>query len=322
MKKPAILLAMSPLALGGCAPLQQVYNNIMADILPASGKECVNPKSDIPGLATWLSFDEYFDGTLGDSSYLDSSGNAKPIHDDATTMAVSLQRPAGTSQILVGAKHHIYGMGFGVSAADHPKFTANRAGPLVVGHHGALDFGTDEDFTVDFWMRNHGCELAGSTTGVRAPPCNVIEFVKQDALTSSNQHWRIEAWNNNGSNSGIRFKSVNGSSSAYSSIAPFKSSTNPNTGEVTPDWTHYTFVVDRDVGVKVYVDGALFSTDSFNGHTSNYGGGRNVYIAGMPGATGGQIFDLDEFEIYKRALTPSEVSVIYNGKCKPGVALP
>ena len=307
------------MALGGCAPLQQVYNNIMSDILPDKAKECVSPRTDIPGIVSWLAFDEYFNGTLGDESYKDLSGNPKTIHDDATGDAVSIQRPAGTTQIVVGAPHHIYGMGFGVTAADHPKFDANRAGPLTINNHAGLDFGTGQDFTVDFWMRNHGCELAGSTYGVRADPCEVLQFVEQDTASGTNQHWQIEAWN---ANNGIRFKSVNGSSTAYSNIAPFQSTTNPSTGEVTPNWTHYTFVVERDKGITVYVNGVQHSFAQFNGHTSNYGTGRSVYIAGKPGATGGQIFDLDEFEIYKRALTPTEINAIYNGKCKPAVALP
>jgi len=94
-------------------------------------------------------------------------------------------------------------------------------------------------------------------------------------------------------------------------------------------WHHVAVTVDRDQpnGLVMYVDGVGVPKDP-TPHAQSISSAADLYI-GSRAPSFGQIFfagDLDEIELFNRALTPAEVQALYSagkqGKCKDRCHLP
>jgi hypothetical protein len=95
-----------------------------------------------------------------------------------------------------------------------------------------------------------------------------------------------------------------------------------NTVFYTPplnQWTHLTLTYDGSL-IKIFVNGVQASQDAFSG---NIAGDNQIF--GIGGRVSGNFFSgrIDEVEVFNRALTPGEITSLYNsgvnGKCKHGL---
>ncbi|MDB2439632.1 LamG domain-containing protein [Hellea sp.] len=264
---------------------------------------CLDPIQDMSGLQTWITFDDY--ANIND--YI--NGNiAAPISDEVTGTAVTLIRPPGTIQLeLIGAPYQGAGMKFGANASNHPDFQNDKSGYMQIHNHIGLDFGMNTDFTIDFWYLEHGC--AGPVSGLRGLPCQVEDLVVSQGPDASNNHlWQILS-----TPDGLTFKSHGNGTKSVSFIPVLEDA-----------WTHYAFVYDRDGDLNTYVNGNLHRTDSMTNNSPNFRSGRDIIVNGVHDSSqsggpssGRVIFDLDEFEVFNRAITGAEVRDIYEGKCRP-----
>jgi uncharacterized repeat protein (TIGR01451 family) len=108
----------------------------------------------------------------------------------------------------------------------------------------------------------------------------------------------------------------------YACVNYVTSPTSPNVAD--GQWHHVAAVVDRadaTSGVRLYVDGVqVFAGSPLTGNLDNL---SDLYLGVRTPDMGGTGFfpgDLDEVELFKRALTQQEIQAIYNagsaGKCK------
>lgn len=277
-------------------------------------KDCMDPKTDAAGLATWVGFEDWYDGTLSMDAFIDpSDGSVREISDQFTGEQVTIDRPAGTGQGVLGAPNQLYGMMFGTDASRHPDFTEDRAGLMTIYNHAGLDFGKGENFTVDFWFRHYGCATKGA---VRRPQCDEVEIVHQfDPVTK--HYWSIKSKKG----SGLFFESFGNQVKLTTNVAPFDKEMNSD-GKLVSYWVHYAFVVNSGFAVQVYRNGVPYGEVPIGNWEADFGSGHHVYVNGY-GQSGTQvsanreIFDLDEFEIFKSALSDDQIGHIYRaGKCK------
>lgn len=155
-------------------------------------------------------------------------------------------------------------------------FSFNGEGDLVAFTH-VHDFGTN-DFTVDFWERATSSRYA---VLVARPDCYRVMYLGND----------------------VSFE-------LFTDLGAFSVQT---TGQHLGDGQyHHVACVRQDTNLLVYVDGVVAGTNSYPAigmvNTSIYGF-EIVDDVGRPTRFGGQI---DEVELYSRALSGSEISGIYS----------
>jgi len=182
-----------------------------------------------------------------------------------------------------------------------------------VPDHPELNVGTGS-FTLDAWVRTT------ASSGV---------VVLVDKRTGTGFATTAQGYSLFLGNGRLGFQMANGVGSGFCTPAPGGSScvnygsTGPNVAD--GQWHHVAAVVDRSDpknGVRLYVDGNLVFTGApLSGDLNNT---SDLYIGvRTPGQGGGGFFpgDLDELELFKRALSQNEIQQIYKadlaGKCKP-----
>ncbi len=87
-----------------------------------------------------------------------------------------------------------------------------------------------------------------------------------------------------------------------------------NTTTLYNNWHHFVFVADGLNGSKTFVDGTLVNTGVYTACSGGNGNG-NLYF-GMGGGWNQQFYYnglIDDIGIWNRALTPSEITGLYNG---------
>lgn len=302
--KRFICLVVPTIMLSGCIT-PSTWKGYTAEKPTAS--TCLDPIQDMTALQTWVTFDDY----ANFNDYMNGSV-AAPISDEVTGTSVTISRPSGTSQIeLIGAPYQGLGMKFGTHASAHPDFQYDKSGFMKIPNHTGHDFGVNTDFTIDFWYLEHGCsDAAGShrNAGVR-PPCQSWDPIVSQGPDGSNNHmWRIMS-----SPDGLVFRSHGNGTTDVTYIPVLENV-----------WTHYAFVYDRDGDLSTYVNGDLHRTDPMTSNSPNFRSGRDIIVNGVHDSSqsggpssGRMIFDLDEFEVFNRAITSAEVKDIYEGKCRP-----
>jgi len=160
-----------------------------------------------------------------------------------------------------------------------------------LGNDSSLNIGTD-DFSVDMWLYVNGTSDA-----------DVIRKPSSGWITSNSKGYRIST-----ANGQIRVAVGNGGS-WYVNYQSANLSTNK--------WHHFAWVLDRDNGSYIYIDGVLSSTYTATDTTTDISSSNNASIGGRQKFFNGII---DEVEIFNRSLTAAEIQAIYNagsaGKCK------
>jgi hypothetical protein len=87
-----------------------------------------------------------------------------------------------------------------------------------------------------------------------------------------------------------------------------------NSSNLQNNWHHFVFVADGVNGSKLYVDNTLISSRPYNSSCLMGNGKGNLYF-GMGGGWNQQIYFkglIDDIGIWNRALTPQEVTNLYN----------
>jgi hypothetical protein len=171
-----------------------------------------------------------------------------------------------------------------------------------------LNFGTNKNFSIDFYIYDMGCMLSGRT------PCY------NGWMGTSNRHdgWEIVAdYNQSSLKLNIYQPSNPGVAITLAAIyLPLNT------------WAHVTFTVDRTGAVETYLDGIPVNPggSSVPTNTISLTTLRPVIVGGTYAEGGFLPPDrvargyLDEIEIFDRVLTPDEVMDIAlptKGKCKP-----
>lgn len=165
---------------------------------------------------------------------------------------------------------------------------------IQVPHDPSLNFGAEGDFTMDAWIR--------PTTHLEVGTI----VTKLDPATGQGYSLRLMDGN-------LAFVISDGSSAALSFVGD----------EIPLDvWSFVAVTVDRGANVGiVYVNGVEVGTftpsDTATGSTDNT---EPLFIASSPDH-GRYVGDIDEVEIFDRALEPEQIALLYNvlsgGKCKP-----
>jgi hypothetical protein len=185
---------------------------------------------------------------------------------------------------------------------------------VQVPNHPELNVGTG-NFTLDAWVRTT------ASLGV---------VVLVDKRTGTGFATTAQGYALFLSNGRLGFQMANGVGSGTCAPTPTPGVSCVNYGSPTStlvadgQWHHVAAVVDRadaTSGVRLYVDGNLVFTGApLSGDLNNT---SDLYIGvRTPGQGGGGFFpgDLDELELFKRALSQDEIQKIYNagpaGKCK------
>lgn len=183
-----------------------------------------------------------------------------------------------------------------------------------------LDFGASAggDFTIDFWIKTT------DTGGVKA----LVE--KRDAVGGV-RGYSVFLF---GGNLGLQLADASAPSAFCSSNPATSACTNFVTNIFVADgnWHFVALTVDRTApdGIRWYLDGVEPPNTRFNptvrsGSLEN--GGPLRFGRLSPDFDSGAFFNgtLDEIEIFRRALSPGEVSALFNagpfGKCKEKVAV-
>lgn len=218
-------------------------------------------------------------------SWWTGDGNANDIQDSNTG---TLQNGATFAAGNVGQAFSLDGVDDLVSIADNDN----------------LDFGTTTDLTIDFWIKID-------------PTAPIVQRVIHKAGTSYTNSYNIDLVDNGGDGTyGPRF------------FHDFAGISLPSFNDAVPvgQFTHVAVVIDRDVGVTYYVNGAqnaffanpTTSISFTNAQPLQIGQEANEVAFLLKG-------QIDEVEIYNRALTQAEIQTIYNagsaGKCK-GTVVP
>jgi hypothetical protein len=177
---------------------------------------------------------------------------------------------------------------------------------ISIAHTSALNFGPNDSFTVDAWLKPSISVLGTGRVAVSLTYVCSGEVIILDLLTDGRIHFQIRDNNN---------ISVEGNSPG--SI-------------VDGQWHHVAGV--RDVGshtVELYLDGSL--VDSLSDITTGTFTRADAQdrIGSIPVACPSNRYfwagEIDEVEIFNRALPPEEIAAIYNagsaGKCKVTVQI-
>jgi hypothetical protein len=249
----------------------------------SAGKcKCVQPPS---AMTAWWSLDEPSGTTAQDRAGVANNGT----HQNG---------PLPTPGMVAGALHFD-----GVD--DHVR----------VPNHAELNVGTGH-FTLDAWVRTQSSGL-------------VVLVDKRSGPTPKGYSLYLV-------NGRLGFQMANGVALIGTWCAPSPSPNLPCVNYVAPptsnvadgQWHHVAAVVDRNDtigGVRLYVDGALVFTGApiVAPLSDNVDNPSDLYLGVQTPAMGGGGFfpgDLDEVELFKRALTQAEIQAIFHagaaGKCK------
>jgi hypothetical protein len=157
----------------------------------------------------------------------------------------------------------------------------------------SLDMGTG-DYSVSAWVKTPGGHGGGEgiliMSGGNTSTVNGIWFAMLDSNDSP------AVWVSNGSSYVVN---QFGGSQAIQDNA----------------WHHVAWVWDRDVGNRMYIDGALNTSNTVI-NSNNIITDHTFIIGGRDpgeGVTGKFIGSIDDVRVYKRALSATEVSALYNG---------
>ena len=211
-----------------------------------------------------------------DTDYADSTAN----HTDGTPFG----DPALTAGILGKAAT------LGTIAAE------NTFNYVALGTPELLNFGSDVDFTVAFWTK-YGAQPEGSD--------DPALIAAQNWASSNNQGWGI--YMQSGGNFRVVVTDDRGSAGKMSTT------TTPVIRDGT--WHHVIVTFARKGDATIYVDGAAYSTKSLTAVTGSIdkGDGTNIgqdntgfYDSNMANVL------MDDVGIWRRVLSPGEVSAIYN----------
>jgi concanavalin A-like lectin/glucanase superfamily protein len=174
----------------------------------------------------------------------------------------------------------------------------------------ALDFGASPggDFSIDFWLRTADQNLVASILDKRESAASPRGY----AVFLSNGRLALQL-------------AEGGASTCDSTTAT--GCTNYDSGIAVADgqWHHLAVTVDRDAadGIRWYLDGAEAGTrgnPTLRGDSLSNGAPLLIAAHAFFGLGAALKGDLDELELFDRALTPDEVQAIYaagaNGKCR------
>ena len=151
-------------------------------------------------------------------------------------------------------------------------------GRIEVADDNALDFGVDQDFSVEAWFKHEGVDE--------------VAYLVVKGFTDASYWLRLEA------NGTLRFLLD------YGVVRDFAQSPDPYDDGA---WHHVVGVADRVAGISLFVDGAIVDEDTTltvgdisNPHVLKLGAGKTNFVN----------FDgnLDEVAIYNRALSPEEIA--------------
>lgn len=187
------------------------------------------------------------------------------------------------------------------SPSGHAPHVASIAagGRVTLPSSPALAVGVG-DFTIDAW--------------IRIPPSNVQNIPLIDTRTAHVGNVRgflLFVYEGR-----IGFQMADGSYSNFVS----------NTAVANGAWRHVAVTVDRDAaqGGRIYVDSALVHTFDPRGRSGSLGASASMRLghdAVLVGA--GAPFDIDEVELFGRALAPNEIGGLWWApKCRPGTYEP
>jgi len=153
-----------------------------------------------------------------------------------------------------------------------------------------LDFGTNKDFAVSFWIQFN--------------KATANERVLGNFISSPRGGWFIDF-----SSGKPRFFTRQGAADDYIITA--------NNAIKTQDWNHIVFSVDRDKNITIYVNGSSVAS-SLAGNLSGLGNdisSAGALFLGKRYDESGAFFNgtLDDIVIFNRTMTAEEVLQIYNG---------
>lgn len=281
-----------PLAfLAACGELPQSADDDSAELLAFDAEappgQCVAPPRNMVG---WWTFDESAGPTAGDiAGAIDNAGAW-------TNGPVPI-----IGKVLAGLRFD--GSNDLVLAADDPELD-------FVGTSGGGT--TTNDLTIDSWVRIP----VGSMTGVR----QIVD--KRDNITGA-RGYAMYTYNNR-----LAFQMADaavpgttcGTGPTYPCTNWSSTGTIPNDGR----WHLLAVTVSRATGAptgRFFIDGAAAGT--FAPRPGSMDNTSPLSIGARSAALGGGAYlrgDLDELEIFKRALSPAEIGLLYTagaaGKCK------
>lgn len=213
------------------------------------------------------------------------------------------------------------------SISGYPSFFPDNSIQVVQGVHGTAykgnldknlsylntnDWGKSTSFTVAFWEKKSGINN------------NDAEFVF--SIPSKAGHW-------SNSNMLLIFDHKGAGSTPDSSVIKLMVSENGGAvdhwfeltgnnrmaGVTDGQWHHLAFAYDETTSqMKIYKDGALYSTQSWAGHGAikmDYAKASGFYLGGKT-TDWGKAFNgsIDQFRLYNKALTAAEVQNLYATK--------
>jgi mono/diheme cytochrome c family protein len=160
---------------------------------------------------------------------------------------------------------------------------------IVIPYHDRLNVGRG-DFTVSGWIRGGGGRVAG-----------IISMRGSDTGAG----WVVES----NTTAGLQFLSF-GQDGKRNGVVVSRN------GALTGNWQHFAVSVARGSGqTRLYLDGVLVGRGTTGPADLSYRG--DLTIGASPGQEG-YVGDLDDFRMYRRALSPAEIVAL----AKPKVELP
>lgn len=159
-----------------------------------------------------------------------------------------------------------------------------------VGNVDELKIGTN-DFTISGWLKPDTADNWDTIVGQGNP------------YSTDGSGYDLE-YRGDQSGDDIYLRVNNGSGSNQTIIAQ-------DIGDMSGSWHHFVATIDQDNKVKIYLDGVEQVSEDFT-QSGNIQGTTSFKIGAMASGTANTDSNIDEVRVYNRALSPAEVSALYN----------
>jgi RHS repeat-associated protein len=294
-------------SIGTSASIPQGAGSVLVTITPAAQSGTTFEKSIVVSISTHSSYN--LQSPSSATIYLYDHSVPLPAPVAAPSQLIAWWRAENNADDSAGANTSWLNDATFVDAFVRKGFSYDGNDRTEINDSAGLDFGNNQDFTIEAWIRPIS---AATAFGVQS----IV-----DKRYSPNTSTAV----------GYSLNLVNGKLAAQLAKNPYPSGGWVNYGPVGNDlrdgrFHHVAMTVDRDLstGGKFYVDGVQvgnsFNPTSMQGDLSNDQKLRignhampslNAYFKGL----------IDEVSLYNRALTGTEIATIYNagrgGKCLP-----
>lgn len=170
----------------------------------------------------------------------------------------------------------------------------NTTNSISIPNNNNLELGSaNSPFTISLWINSYG---AG------------VDNLRWAAKSGSQGGWKLQGYTGGG---GIRLLLTNKTNSVITTVAD----TNPINRLINNEWIMYTWTSDGTT-YKLYRNGKFASSAAVNS-SDNITGISAFNIGANSGGATGMNGSIDNFRLYHRALSDTEISDLYSNKISP-----